>query len=408
MKSFQPVKVDNCKSCGSTINQYNPNSDTIICAHCGTNSNNQNPIKRSPENSVKGYEAPNNPLLKLYETFEYESKTWQIIGCISYDGIVREWDSEDDVWEYNPWRYNSWWVINEAREIAWIIHDSTGYKWSSKTTLLGGIPEHHRSYEKGSWNIVSAVGEFSYFPTIGGESTTYERDSNSIEILLDSKGNKKEVEAFINAPIKPLHLFEAFNKTELLADLKRAKLALKMILASIFCLLIGYFALNLSSKTILDIPAETIQHPFGSELITLGEMSLDKKSLLKFHFWGPVPNGNGNFEADLIIQDDRERVVSILPISIWRASGRDSDGSWTETNKSSSPLLNLPANKKYKLLLKPTSLYTWKEFSISGRIKKNIASTPPVYLGIVLFVLLLILQFSLRKNFVRKHTGLKV
>lgn len=404
MKTFQPIKVDNCSSCGSTINQYSPNSETIICQHCGNNSTNKNPSKHS----IKEYQATDNPLFKLYETFEYQSRTWQIIGCICYEGTVKEWDSEDDVWEFNPWRYNSWWVINEAREMAWIIHDSTGYKWSTKTTMLGRIPEHNRSYEEGSWNIVSAVGEFSYFPTIGGASTTYERDANSIEILLDSKGKKKEVEAFINSPIKPLHLFTAFNKTDLVDALQRSRLALKLIGASVFCLLLGFFFLNLSSSTVLKTPAETIQHPFGSELITLGEMSLDKKSLLKFHFSGPIPRGNGNFEADLVIHDDRERVVSILPISIWRESGRDSDGAWTETNKSSSPLLNLPANKKYTLSLKPTSLYKWKKFSVSGHIQKNIASTAPIYLGIALFVLLLIFQFAARKNFIRKHTGLKV
>ncbi len=408
MSAFQPVKTQACKSCGSTLHQYNPNSETIICEHCGTNSTDTNARNIAAKKSNSAYQAPENPILQLYKTFKYDAMTWQIIGCISYVGYVREWDSEDDVWESNPWKYNSWWVINEAREIAWIIHDSTGYKWSRKTIMKGRIPEYNRSYEEGSWNIVSAVGEFSFFPTIGGASTTYEKDANSIEILLDAKGKKKEVEAFINSPIKPLHLFKAFNKTKLLADLKRSNLALKIIAASVFCLLFGFFILNTISKTILQVPTETIQHPLSKELINLGGFELDKKSLLKFQFTSSIPRGDGSFEADVVIQDHRQRVVSILPISLWRTSGYDSDGSWTESNREASPLLNLPANQKYTLWLKPTYLNKWKKIDIRGRVKKNVASTPPLYLGLVLFVLLLIFQFASRKNFIRKHTGLKV
>ena len=121
MKAFEPVKVERCKSCGSSVKQYNPDSLSIICNHCGTStlSNEQTTEKKSAKASI----APRNPILKLYETFEYMSQTWQIIGCISYVGKVREWDSEDGTWETNYWSYNSWWVMNEARELAWISHD---------------------------------------------------------------------------------------------------------------------------------------------------------------------------------------------------------------------------------------------------------------------------------------------
>jgi len=405
MTPFQPVKVDECNSCGSTIKQFNPDSDIIICEHCGADSS---AAKTEEQKSTNSYSAPKNPLLKLHETFEYESVTWQIIGCISYQGTVKEWDSEDNKWETNPWKYNSWWVINEARQVAWIVHDSTGYKWSSKTTMASRIPKNDRSYEQGSWNIVSAVGEFSYFPTIGGQSVSYERGDTSIEILLDSEGNNKEVESFNNERIKPLALFEAFNKTNLLADLKRSKLAFKLIIASLLCLVGGFFALAGTSEPVLEIPVKTIQQPFGSEPIALGELSLDKKSLLKFKFWSNLPRRDGAFDADLIIQDDQQKVVSTLPISLWRASGRDSDGAWTESNRSTSPLLRLPANKQYKLYLKPTSFNKWDKLGVSGLVSKNIASTLPLYIGLALFVLLLLFQFSSRKNFIRKHTGLKV
>ena len=108
MTSFEPVKTESCKNCGSTVKQYSSDSLTIICNHCGTNTST---TSKSPKEVSKKYRTPKNPLFKLHQTFEYDSRVWQIIGCISYKGIVREWDSEDNVWETNPWKYNSWWVI---------------------------------------------------------------------------------------------------------------------------------------------------------------------------------------------------------------------------------------------------------------------------------------------------------
>jgi len=108
MTVFEPVKVLSCKSCGSSVNQYNPESLTVICSHCGTHTVNSEQVYA---NEIE------NPLFKLHETFEYKSTTWQTIGCIRYEGSVREWDDEDDVWEHTPWSYNSWWVMNEMREI---------------------------------------------------------------------------------------------------------------------------------------------------------------------------------------------------------------------------------------------------------------------------------------------------
>lgn len=408
MSVFEPVKVDNCSSCGSTIKQYCTASDTIICEHCGLSSSDENPANYLGPTSSHSFSAPDNPLFKLHETFEYDSNTWQVIGCIGYQGLVREWDSEDDTWEVNPWKYNSWWVMNEARELAWVIHDSTGYKWSRKTTLLGGIPKDDINYEEGTWNVVSAVGEFSYFPAIGNTSTTYEKGERSIEILFDANGNKKEVEAFTNTPIKPLSLLQAFDKKGLVEDLKRSRLAFKVIFASFICLLLGYYILQSRSETIVSIPQEHIQHPLANELINLGEFGLDEENLLRFDMRSSLSYGDGSFEADLIIKDDQQQNVSELPITFWRESGYDSDGSWTESKSKSAPLLKLPANKQYTLYLKPTHLGRWKQLTVTGTVQKNVASSTPVYFAGALFVLLLILQWVLRKNFIRKHTGLKL
>ena len=402
MKSFDPVKVSPCKNCGSTINQYNPDSLTIICSHCGTSTGDRAPQK----DNTKSYKAPKNPLFKLYDTFEYDSKTWQIIGCIRYRGKVREWDSEDNTWESTPWKYNSWWVINEARELAWISQDQSGYKWSRKTTVTSSIPEHDRAYEHGSWTITSAVGEFSYFPSIGGRTMTHEKKGSSIEVLLDENGNKKEIEAFYSTPIKPMALFSMFNKPEIASGLKRFKTARNAVIASIICLAIGYFVLSQNTNHLLTIKSTPVEATFYKpSLIGLGDISLKKNSLVEFSLQAsPLPRGNGSFDAELVIKDHDNVVVSQLPISLWRASGYDSDGSWTESTKAVSPRLKLPP-KSYQLFLQPIQFKQWKKLSFRGKVKENVPATLPLIIGGILLIVLFIYLNISRFKFIRKQMG---
>jgi len=395
MKFFDPIKVQSCKNCGSPVNQYNPNSLTIICSHCGTHTANSEKV-----NSL----VPSNPLLRLHGVFEYDSKTWQIIGCICYTGKVKEWDFDYRSWETTPWKYNSWWVINEEREIAWITHDSSGYKWARKSSLKGGLPENDLSYEQGSWRIVSAAGEFSYFPRVAGQSMTYEKKQESIEIQLDDNGNKKEIEAFRSTSIELLDLLNIFNKTDALKGLKRFKLARKAILSSLFCLLIGYFILTIRNETLLPINGVLVTQ--ANDPISLGSINIDNKSLVQFNLRARISTTDGRFNGSLVIKDAKNAVFKEIPLKFRRSSGNDSSGSWVETAKVVSPRLKLPKNT-YQLFLNNKSLSGWKNITISGKVEKNIASLFPLIMGAIVLVFMLIILGRSERNFIRKSTGMK-
>jgi hypothetical protein len=297
--------------------------------------------------------------------------------------------------------------MNEARELAWISHDTSGYKWSQKTILSSAIPRNDKSYEKGSWEIASAAGEFSHYPKIGGRTTTYEKNGSSIEILLDAKGNKKEIESFISSPIDPVDLLKAFNKTDILAGVNRTKLANKAIIASLLCLLIGYFILSQRSVDLLNVPSTSFDYAESFDPKPLGEISLNKNSLVQFKIAASLPGGDGGFDAELIIKDDTDAIVSEIPFSFWRSSGRDSDGAWTESTRVVSPRLNLPKNKKYQLFLKPSDYKSWRKISVSSRVQKNVVSLFPLILGAILLMLLLIYQGISQRKFIRKSTGME-
>ena len=399
MKEFEPVRVVNCKNCGFPMRQYNPNSMMMVCESCGT---------RTGEDEAPRYvpQVPNNPLFKLHAFFEMEGTTWQVIGCQTYSGVVDEWDKEDNAWEHTPWNFHTWWVINEARELAWIVQEKTGYSWSRKTKITGGIPEGDISYEVGHWSLLSAVGEFSYRPAEDEQVLTYEKNKRSLEILLDENGKNKEIEAFQAVDIEPNDLLIGFGKTDVLNALKRAGLAIKLTIATVICLVLGFFVMQMFEQELLTVPPTQITSQTLKKPIELGTFTLDGKGLVEFSIAGSIGSGNGSFDADMVVKDSDKSTVAEIPISLWRESGRDSDGAWTESQTRDAPRVVLPAGDRYHLSILPDTLKSWSQVTIRGTVTKNVVSLLPIILGGISAVLLAFYIMRMRRKRVRKEMGI--
>ncbi len=398
MKTFEAVKVHNCKNCGFPMQQVNPNSLMMVCESCGTRAGESIPPQYIPE-------VPLNPLFKLHEQFEKNGVTWQVIGCQSYMGSVEEWDSEDKAWERTPWSYHTWWIINESREIAWISQDKTGYSWSHKKTVTSGIPEGDRSYEIGSYTLVSAVGEFSYIPREAEQVRIYEKNGRSMEILLDENGGNQEIEAYQDVKLDLMELLNSFGKQSVVDALKRAKLAMYAAFTSIAALVVGFFIMQGFEKTLITTPTVTIDRPSLKKVIPLGEFTMEKKGLIELDFLASLARGDGNFDAEVVVSDSDKTAVAELPLSLWRESGRDSDGPWTESQYRDAPRINLPAADKYSLSLVPDTLTKWNSISLRGKVTRNVVSFLPIVIGGVLAVLLGFIISIRRRKFIRRETG---
>lgn len=399
MTEFEPIRVINCKNCGFPMRQYNPNSIMMVCESCGTRTgdNQQPPAYKA--------EAPRNPLFKLHEQFRLNGDVWQVIGCQTYSGMVEEWDDEDNAWERTPWSYITWWVLNEAREIAWIVQDKSGYSWSRKVTITSGIPEGDTSYEVGHWSLTNTVGELSYYPLEDEQVTSYERDNWSMEILLDEQGNKREIEAFKSEPIDPMELLEGFDKADIMARIKRAKLATKAAFASALILALSYGLLQFFEKTVMTIPPTQITQAMLNKPIPLGSLTLDNDSLMQFNVNSQIERRDGNFDGNIVIRDTDKAIVAEVPLSMWRESGRDSDGNWTEDQSGNSPKIMIPAGNNYQLSLVPETFTSWNTISLNGKIVRNASSLTPVVLGGLAAILLGLFMLRRRHKVIRRETG---
>lgn len=398
MKAFEPVKVHNCKNCGFPMRQFNPNSLMMVCESCGTRFGESDPPRYKPE-------APLNPLFKLHEQLEKNGVTWQVIGCQSYAGSVEEWDSEDGTWERTPWSYHTWWIINEAREIAWISQDKTGYSWSHKKTVSSGIPVGDKSYEVGNYTMISAVGEFSYIPREAEQVRSYEKDGRSLEILFDEEGENQEIEAFHDVNLDLMDLLNSFGKQSVVDGLKRAKIAMTMAFASIAALVIGFVVMQGFEKTLITTPIVTVDSQSLKKVIPLGEFKMDKKGLIELDFSASLGSGDGSFDAEVVVSDSDKTPVAELPLSLWRESGRDSDGAWSEKQYRDAPRINLPAGDIYTLSLVPDTLKRWKSISLKGKVTRNVVSLLPIIIGGVVALLLGLFISVRRRKYVRRETG---
>ena len=397
--TFEPVKDEPCPHCGYPMKQFNPNSMMMTCESCGSKTGDTQQPEYIPT-------VPVNPLFKLHEAFDYRGDTWQVIGCQSYRGVVTEWDSEDNNWEKTPWSYHTWWVINAARELAWVVQDKTGYFWSRKGKITSGIPEGDRSYEIGDWTLTSAVGEFSYFPAENERVKSYEKDGKSLEVLLDQNGNNKEIEAFTSQSIDNMDLLRGFGKIEALNGIKRVSTVLKVAIACIICLVAGFFAMMSMESTLLEIPSQNFSNASINKSVDLGTISLEESSLVAFSFRSSRQSRDGIFDADVLIKDSDDTVVTELPVEFWRESGRDSDGAWTEDQFGDAPRIKLPAGN-FQLSLVPSAMTNWSELTVKGTVTRNVVSTLPIIVAVLFLVLLLILVTRKKSKYIQKSTGLR-
>jgi hypothetical protein len=182
---------------------------------------------------------------------------------------------------------------------------------------------------------------------------------------------------------------------------------LKVAIACIFCLIIGFVGMLALESTLLNVKPKTYNQASLNKPIELGTISLNKKSLVEFSFKGSRQSRNGVFDADLIIKDSDNEVVTKLSVGFWRESGRDSDGAWTESQLSSSPRISLPKGDNYTLSLMPTKMTSWSQINVQGKVTRNVVSTLPIILAVLFLVLMLILLARKRSKFIKKSTGIK-
>ena len=380
------AKVFACGNCGGTVSKQHPDSNHVICHYCGCDA-----IHPPADGLARWRELLDaRSRFTIGSLFNYNNRHWQVIGVQCYSGNLREWDSEDKVWENNAQNITLWWMLNEQRELAWVSDYGKSRYWSQKfIPFEPQMPANDdKTVEYGTWELMFAAGEFSYMPYSGEqrESREYTRApraldapdikssnySYSVETGMDENGKPEEIEFIRSSKLSNAQVLSGIGSAILLKTVRRWSATSNVFLGTIAALLIGYVLMGVISQSSTVLTATTpAQTSTPTEMGTLdieraGESYSIELSSSRF-------NANRYIEVILDLEDSDGVWAGGAEVEFWRETGRDSDGPWDESLYRVTQQFRFEQPGSYLLSLTPgeTNLQSIPSFTATVRSNPN-------------------------------------
>lgn len=406
--------VFRCLNCGSGLAKQSPETVHVICHYCGCDA-------QHPATDI-ALERWNNSIdleanFTIGDFFTFEGKRWQAVGVQLFSGRVREYDGEDG-WESNYSRYTNWWMLNEQRELAWLIDDGQRRYWSEKYIPQNPeLPEDkNKQFEHGSWTLEFAAGEFSYQPRQGERhnssesrhsvpakqqaqsgdnserrrSTAVNRYFNSVESRL-ADGEISEIEFFRSRMIPHETILQGLNKATELTDSKRWQRTMRTLLFTLPVLAAAFLYFNRGGERVTETVALSNA---DKQVAMLSLPSVAKGQLLQMR--GSItglPN-NRWFGVDVTLLDSDNEEVYAKYLEFWRESGVDGDGPWSESKRSISWFVRIDEPDTYQIVIDGDVSSTAPDADFSLSVEPNRVSSTPFVIGAFLTFLAFMLSRS--------------
>lgn len=384
------AEVFRCVNCGGGLSRQSPESKHVICQYCGCDAD--HPAEHIHlERWNKALDLESN--FTIGDFFEYDDQRWQAIGVQLFSGRVREYD---EGWERNFARYTSWWMLNERRELAWLIDDGKTRYWADKyIPEKPSLPQSSdKKFEHGEWKLEFAAGEFSYQPKPNERHTTAEKVSKesmperpggkslsyhvSAETRLDADGKPKEIEFVRSRKISNEDILVALGKGTETSDLKRWKHSIMALVAALPLLLGMHLYLNQGGEEI----SQSVDLNTRSSQVELQSIAVEKPGTMiamsagigriKSNSWMGV---NFSFE-----NSDGESVYDKY-LEYWRESGYDSEGRWEESQRNFTWHVRVDEPDTYKAVVTVEPASTQSEASFRLKTEPNRTSMTPFMLA---------------------------
>jgi len=400
-----------CLNCGSGLARQSPETVHIICHYCGCDA-------QHPATDI-ALERWNNSLdleanFTIGDFFDFEGKRWQSVGVQLFSGRVREYDSEDG-WESSYSRYTNWWMLNEQRELAWLIDDGTRRYWAEKY-----IPQHpelpndkNKQFEHGSWTLEFAAGEFSYQPRQGERHNSAEsrqsvklpaaqpvekgnsgssthRYFNSVESRL-TDGEITEIEFFRSRKIPHETILKGLKKNTELTDSKRWKRTMRTLFMALPLLAGAYLYFNRGGERAVEtVPLSNVDKEVAMQSLP----AVDPGKVLNMRASVNGLRNNSWFGVDVsLLNSDSEEVYSKY-LEFWRESGVDSDGPWSESKRAISWFVRIDEPDTYSVVIDGDENSTTTDADFSLSVEPNRVSMMPFVIGVFFTFLLVMLSRS--------------
>ena len=358
----------NCPSCGKTVAPHLDTSQSITCPNCQTVINLGGEAPTGVEGRHPVYIAPKS-FLKLGLEGMLQGKKVQIIGRLHYNARIREWDTEDNDWWTGDWNWDEWVVVTESKEYLFLEEDDEGYKLHQKfTPQKPNIPDRnaravslddsgirYNVLEHGTATLSFFEGEFTWLPQVGDQLSYCDTDgpdgTYSIEWASEPAEGRgmdvTEVEFFSGAPIDKMTLLYAFGQRELVEKEKQSRAAqleynrwanLAFLTAGLLTVA-GCGSCQTNGKQIYQHSEAYAMIPDTG--VTVGPFTLDKPGeIYQIKLRGSIPDNTESW-AGVELLDAAEDSINTAEGDLWRESGTDDEGAWSESDLESNMYFRL-------------------------------------------------------------------
>ena len=383
-----------CGACGGALAARAEDTVVVVCDYCGT--------ENSPSTGATGHRwdavlDPESPF-RIGTFFEHDGRRWQVIGMQHHRGSIREWDGEDSTWERNPAEYTQWWMLDEARRIAYLGDDGRKRYWSEAVVPEDPSipPEDSRDHEHGEWELVDVAGELSYRARPGERLVTTERfrgsSGTSVERRLDEAGNPVEIGFYRERLMDDDDVLAGLGNAGAIrgaAAWRRASLGFAGAAAAV---LLGFLALRLVFgggpvfEARVDGPLATATGGTGRALGAFEAPGPFPPHRVRVRAATGLPE-NTSVSAEIRLASPEANVDAVAGFELYHETGRDSDGFWRETRYDQSRALRLPSPARYEVFAMEVEGERTAPPPLLVTVEPNAFSFLPVVFGLAASVL---------------------
>lgn len=393
----QQAEVYRCVNCGGGLAKQSRDTVHVICHYCGCDA--LHPASdRELQRWNKSLDLEAN--FTIGDFFSYQGVKWQAVGVQLFSGRVREYDSEDG-WETSYSRYTSWWMLNENREICWLVDDGSRRYWAEK--YLPQKPEvpdgNDRSFEHGQWELEFAAGEFSYQPGFKEKHNSVEdkksrrlstskdnadsaesrqRYYTSVSSQLDDNGEVSEIEFIKSRMIPHKEMLTGLGKNTALGDRSRWKNTMRILMLALPLLASSAFMVNRGGEKV----TRTVALAKNDNQVEILQFNAEEQGQpIKLRGSVTGVQNNSWFGVEVILANSDSEEVYSKYLEFWRESGVDSDGAWSEAKLSFSWFVRIDEPDTYQVLIDGDEQSTSSTADFHLHMEPNKTSLTPYIFG---------------------------
>lgn len=330
------VKQLQCPNCGSSLSQFNPASQTIVCKSC-----NSYVAVGVGDPSVLGVGGkldiglPTKPI-KVGQTGTFNNVKCFVLGRVEYEG----WDSED------RWRWTEWLLGAADGRMFWLSYDKedgfvlfhkvrikSQFNPLSDRTIPVGDKQHAVVRERYPAKIRGAEGELTWQAKAGDHLRMVEAASGGKRYSIQV--SEAELELYEGAALDEHKVAEAFGDTKWMNKAKaNQNRQFLMSYSGMFMLVFAVFSLILAagfwnSGKSVHKQSVTLNRTTPTVVIPLDLQSVNRPVRIRAKLDHSLPV-NTFAEIDVSITDPTDTDTEVFGSEFWYETGSDSDGPWSE------------------------------------------------------------------------------